>query len=158
LVWFVFKDNKKVVISTIFCFLITFWLPVKNYLVFGQFVYSDWFNDVYNNYFLKSGIPLWKYPFYSLFANNGHSHWLSTFIQFGYYKRELSGLHSSFIAYLTNIFFVLFYVFFYLRFFYNSIKRREWVELTWVSYFLIPTAMCHEIGGRCRLPFEFLIY
>ena len=157
LVYFTFRDKKLAIYSLFLCFAATSISPLKNLIEHGQFIHTNILNFQANEYLLKSSHPL-LYPFYSMFSNSVSMHWYETFRIFGLYKVDFSYLNGNIFVYILNYAFIAFYCGAHVMYLIRVVRTKDWVSLLWVGYFTGTGSLCHTIGGRHRLSFEFLIW
>jgi hypothetical protein len=160
LVWFIFKDKKLAILSFFLCFIATSFSPIKNLIDNGHFQHTTVLDYQFTEYFDKAENKL-LYPLYSVFSNSFSTHWHNLFRIFGLYKRDLVGtttLNGNVYVLFVHYLFFIWYGIAYMLFVIRSLRNKEYVAIIWILYFTGTIILCHTLGGRHRLSFEFLIY
>lgn len=156
LVWLTFRDRRKVVISFLFVLVFTQLNSLKNLYDMGRYMQNNsW--DYNMNLFLNCDSKI-LFMLKSLKAHLFGTHWNMFFETIGYYKRDISFLKGSNWVLAVDMFFYFIYAIFYLITFVHIIKKRDWFNIIWLSYFIGETVYVWTMGPRMRLPFEFILF
>jgi len=154
IMWFKFKDTGLMIYSFFMCFIVTSFMPMKNFFEHGVWTHSQILKVSINEYYFSNANNKILYMVYSLFSNAVSTHWNSFFSIFGFQKGVTKELWFN----LINWIFALFYSVIWIRFIISSFYNKTFSKLLFVMYFMAPTIFCHSGGGRWRLPFEFLLF